>query len=68
MVCDRQMHRHAGMGYRNGYRDVMGIVPDIHIYRCDMPVTRDGTVFRIHIAGLAMWNSGIDYSCIVAEG
>ena len=55
------------MGHRNGYRDDMGAIPDIHIYRCDMFTTRDGTVFRTYIAGLVRWNDNIDCVCIVAE-
>ena len=61
------MHRDTGVGYRNGYRDDLGIASDIHIYRCDMSVTRDDTVFRTYIAGLVRRDGSIDYSCTVAE-
>ena len=55
------------MDYCNGCRDDMDVIPDIRVYWYDLPITRDGTVFRTHIAGLDGWNSGIDYSCTVAE-
>jgi len=56
------------MDYRNGCRDDLGAVPDIHIYRCDMSATRDGTVFRTHIAWLVGWNGDINCVCAVAKG